>query len=104
MARRRAGARSRCPLPRPRPAQRDRPRVLDDVPGDRVRVLAVREGGLWRAQDIEVLADVRQGGGYGEGNGGMERRGAISRVVPLARSIAISAKRSASKPGRFIAR
>ena len=30
--------------------------------------------------------------------------GAISRVLPLARSIAISARRSASKPGRFIAR
>lgn len=56
-------------------------------PGDRVRVLAVREGGLWRAQDIEVLADVRQGGGYGEGNGGMERRGAISRVDPRSRTI-----------------
>lgn len=56
-------------------------------PGDRVRVLASREGGLWRAQDIEVLADVRQGG---DGTDGMERRGAIARVDPRSRTITIT--------------
>jgi hypothetical protein len=56
-------------------------------PGDRVRVLAVRDGGLWRAQDIQVIADVRQGGGYGDYDSGMERRGAISRVDTRNRAI-----------------
>jgi hypothetical protein len=56
-------------------------------PGDRVRVLAVRDGGLWRAQDIQVIADARQGGGYGDYDSGMERRGAISRVDTRNRAI-----------------
>ena len=45
-------------------------------PGDRVSVLATRDGSLWRAQDIQVLAEARGG----QGGGGAERRGAISRV------------------------
>lgn len=52
-------------------------------PGDRVRVLAMRDGDLWRADDIEVLQDGR-GGGYG---GGDERRGAVSYVDTRARVI-----------------
>lgn len=56
-------------------------------PGDRVRVQAYRDGSLWRAQDIQVLSDVR-GDGYGDGGGyGMERRGAVSRVDPRSRTI-----------------
>lgn len=56
-------------------------------PGDRVRVLAQRDGGLWRARDIEVLADVRQGGGLGQVGSAGERRGAISRVDTRTRMI-----------------
>lgn len=56
-------------------------------PGDRVRVQAVRDGGLWRAQDVQVLSDVRQGGGYGDSGTGMERSGAISRVDTRNRTI-----------------
>ena len=57
------------------------------APGDRVRVQAYRDGSLWRAQDIQVLSDVR-GDGYGDGGGyGMERRGAVSRVDPRSRTI-----------------
>ena len=54
-------------------------------PGDRVRVLASRDGGLWRAEDIEVLQDAR-GGGSSDGYG-MERRGAISYVDTRSREI-----------------
>ena len=54
-------------------------------PGDRVRVLASRDGGLWRAEDIEVLQDAR-GGGSNDGYG-TERRGAISYVDARAREI-----------------
>jgi hypothetical protein len=54
-------------------------------PGDRVRVLASRDGGLWRAEDIEVLQDAR-GGGSGDGYS-TERRGAISYVDSRAREI-----------------
>ena len=56
-------------------------------PGDRVRVLAARDGGLWRAQDIQVLADVRQGGGYGDYGSAAERRGANASVDPRSRTI-----------------
>lgn len=56
-------------------------------PGDTVRVLAARDGGLWRAQDIQVLSDVRQGGSYGDYGSGMERSGAISRVDTRNRTI-----------------
>jgi hypothetical protein len=55
-------------------------------PGDRVRVLASRDGGLWRAEDIEVLQDARGGGGPGDGYGA-ERRGAISYVDSRTREI-----------------
>lgn len=55
-------------------------------PGDRVRVLAARDGGLWRAQDIQVLADGRSDG-YGDNGYGMERRGAVSRVDRRSRMI-----------------
>lgn len=53
-------------------------------PGDFIRVRAERDGGLWRAQDIEVLADGR--GGMGQ-PGGNERRGAISYVDLRSRTI-----------------
>jgi hypothetical protein len=56
-------------------------------PGDRVRVLAARDGGLWRAQDIQVLSDVREGGGYAGDGSGMERHGAIARVDARSRTI-----------------
>ncbi len=55
-------------------------------PGDRVSVMATRDGGLWRAQDIQVIADVR-GGGYGDTGSAAERRGAISRIDPRMRTI-----------------
>ena len=55
-------------------------------PGDRVRVLDSRDGGLWRAEDIELLQDARSGGGSGDGYG-MERRGAISYVDTRTREI-----------------
>ncbi len=53
-------------------------------PGDRIRVLASREGGLWRAEDIEVLQDVRGGD---PGAGLVERSGAIAHVDPRSRTI-----------------
>lgn len=52
-------------------------------PGDRIRVVAMRDGYLWRADDIEVLQDGR-GGGHGRGD---ERRGAVSYVDTRARVI-----------------
>ena len=55
-------------------------------PGDRVRVLASRDGGLWRAEDIEVLQGARGGDSSGDGYG-VERRGAISYVDSRTREI-----------------
>ncbi len=54
-------------------------------PGDRIRVLASREGGLWRADDIEVLQDMRGG----DADAGVaERSGAIASVDRSSRTIA----------------
>jgi hypothetical protein len=56
-------------------------------PGDQVRVLATRSGNLWRADDIQVLADGRGGYGAGSDYGSNERRGAIDFVDTRARLI-----------------
>jgi hypothetical protein len=59
-------------------------------PGDRVRVLASRGERLWRADDIELLRDVR-GGEAPNGDAGLgpdERRGAIASIDRRSRTIA----------------
>jgi hypothetical protein len=58
-------------------------------PGDRVRVLASRGERLWRADDIELLRDVR-GGDAPNGDpslGPDERRGAIASIDRRSRTI-----------------
>ena len=54
-------------------------------PGDRIRVLASRDGALWRADDIELLGDVREAG---PGAAPPERSGAIASVDRRSRTIA----------------
>lgn len=72
------------------------PRPLAGLePGDRVRVLVARDGRLWRAQDIELLADVRAGtadfsnvqSGSSVQSGSQERSGAVAGVDRRARLI-----------------
>ena len=67
-------------------------------PGDRIRVDAVRSNGRLTARTIEVLQDVRSGGGYGGYGGGYggspgtggDLDGAISYVDPNARLIVLT--------------
>lgn len=55
--------------------------------GDVIRVDAVQSGREWWARTIEVVRNVRDGGGYGGGGYGNELRGTVDYVDPRARMI-----------------
>lgn len=55
--------------------------------GDVIRVDAVQSGREWWARTIEVVRNVREGGGYGGSAYGNELRGTVGYVDPRARVI-----------------
>lgn len=55
--------------------------------GDVIRVDAVQSGREWWARTIEVVRNVREGGGYGGGGYGNELRGTVGYVDPRTRVI-----------------